>query len=77
MKTAQLRKHEAPVRSPLTLLPPPQAFVAGRLRLRPSGTHPQVQTAQREAAAAPQVPGESEQLLQQHPSALLPLGRTR
>ncbi|XP_075934547.1 uncharacterized protein LOC142934059 isoform X3 [Anarhichas minor] len=53
------------------------AFVSGRLRLRSPGSRPEVQAAQREAAAASQVSGQPEQLLQQHPAALLPPGRPR
>uniref|UniRef100_A0A3P9PSU2 Metaxin 1a n=1 Tax=Poecilia reticulata TaxID=8081 RepID=A0A3P9PSU2_POERE len=54
-----------------------EAFVSGRLRLRPPGSHPEVQTSQREAAAAPEVPGQPERLLLQHPAALLPQRRPR
>lgn len=54
-----------------------QAFVPGRLRVRSPGAHPQVQTAQRETAAAPEVSGQPEQLLHQHPAAVLPPRRPR
>lgn len=54
-----------------------QAFVSGRLRVWSFSAHPQVQTAQRETAAAPEISGQPDQLLHQHPAALLPQRRQR
>ncbi|KAF2978493.1 hypothetical protein EK904_000144 [Melospiza melodia maxima] len=46
-----------------------------RLGLQPPGAAPEGEAAQRETAAAPEVPAEPVQLLHLHPQPLLPLGR--
>ncbi|XP_063736915.1 metaxin-1-like isoform X1 [Eleginops maclovinus] len=53
------------------------AFLSGRLCVCLPGSGPEGQAAQREAAAAPEVSGQPEQLLQQHPAAVLPPGHQR
>lgn len=53
----------------------PQAGLPRRLGLQPPGAAPEGEAAQRETAAAPEVPAEPVQLLHLHPQPLLPLGR--
>lgn len=54
-----------------------QAFLSRCLCVRSLGAHPEVQTAQWETATASEVSRQPDQLLHQHPAALLPQRRPR